>query len=126
MAAIAAPPISSELAGYTMAPQALFAPDVSDAAAATTDLGAASGLTENLLQRARSQLNTMYHFGGTSPASGFDCSGFVGWVYHDVVRDPLPRMANDLYKIDAPRVSSAGLAPGDLMFYRITGGKVSH
>ncbi len=79
-----------------------------------------------LLTRARSQLNSMYHFGGTNPEQGFDCSGFVGWIYHDVLRTALPRVADAMYKIDAPRISSAQLAPGDLMFYRITGSRVSH
>ena len=83
-------------------------------------------LLDTLLTRARSQLNSQYHFGGTTPEQGFDCSGFVGWVYHGVLRAELPRMADAIYKIDAPRISAAELAPGDLMFYRITGSRVSH
>ena len=83
-------------------------------------------LLDKLLTRARSQLNSMYHFGGTSPEQGFDCSGFVGWVYHDVLRTAVPRVADAMYKIDAPRISATQLAPGDLMFYRITGSRVSH
>ena len=83
-------------------------------------------LVDTLLTRARSQLNSMYRFGGTNPEQGFDCSGFVGWVYRGVLRTELPRVADAMYKIDAPRVSATKLSPGDLMFYRISGGRVSH
>ncbi len=83
-------------------------------------------LVDTLLVRARSQLNSMYHFGGTTPKQGFDCSGFVGWIYRDVLQAELPRVADAIYKIDAPRVSATKLSPGDLMFYRISGGRVSH
>lgn len=83
-------------------------------------------LLDTLLSRARSQLNSMYHFGGTTPEQGFDCSGFVGWIYHGVLRTELPRVADAIFKIDAPRISATQLAPGDLMFYRITGSRVSH
>ena len=84
-------------------------------------------LLNTLLDRARSQLNSQYHFGGATPEQGFDCSGFVGWVYRDVLRAALPRVADAIYKMDTPRIAATQLAPGDLMFYRITGSRrVSH
>lgn len=135
IAASASPAFTSEIDGFgsdyqqgyptNLLNKATFA----DAFARSQDALPVAGqplLLNTLLARARSQLNSMYHFGGASPEQGFDCSGFVGWVYHDVLRTALPRVADAMYKIDAPRISATQLAPGDLMFYRIAGSRVSH
>ncbi len=55
-----------------------------------------------------------YLWGGTSP-NGFDCSGFVQYVYKNAAGIELPR---DTYgQIGAgPRVSQDQLQPGDLVF----------
>ncbi len=135
VAAIAAPAFSSEIYGFAPDYQQVYSSNrlnqssFADAFALSQDALRTAGqplLLNTLLTRARSQLNSMYHFGGTNPEQGFDCSGFVGWVYHDVLRTALPRVADAMYKIDAPRISATQLAPGDLMFYRITGSRVSH
>ncbi len=135
VAAAAAPAFTSELSGFSAGFHHENATAFLDQATPgglielKQDLFPATGhtlLVDTLLDRARSQLNSMYHFGGTSPEQGFDCSGFVGWIYQGVLRTELPRMADAIYKIDAPRISAMQLAPGDLMFYRITGSRVSH
>ncbi|MCW7997893.1 MULTISPECIES: SH3 domain-containing protein [Clostridium] len=63
---------------------------------------------------ARQYLGTPYVWGGTSP-SGFDCSGFVQYVYRNAAGISLPR---DTYgQIGAgSRVSQDQLQPGDLVF----------
>ena len=63
---------------------------------------------------ARQYLGTPYVWGGTSP-SGFDCSGFVQYVYRNAAGISLPR---DTYgQIGAgTRVSQDQLQPGDLVF----------
>ncbi len=137
VAAAAAPAFTNEILGFVPEFQSVplhrgllqdATPAVNDMAI-VSEVGAAAGqqrLIKTLLTRARSQLNSLYHFGGTNPKQGFDCSGFVGWIYRDVLRTELPRVADAMYKIDAPRISATKLVPGDLMFYRITGGRVSH
>ena len=146
-AAVAAPAFTSQIQGFVPDYQMAWSDPAAVSSSTTVpilalDLALALGkdvvpmlaqtappkelLVNTLLTRARSQLNSMYHFGGTSPKQGFDCSGFVGWVYRGVLRTELPRVADAMYKMDAPRVSAAKLAPGDLMFYRISGGRVSH
>ncbi len=134
-AAAAAPSFTGEIQGFTPAYRQDYSTELSnqalslDSIALNQDMVSSSGeplLLNTLLTRARSQLNSMYHLGGTSPEQGFDCSGFVGWIYHGVLRTELPRVADAMYKIDAPRISATQLAPGDLMFYRITGSRVSH
>lgn len=86
----------------------------------------APGIEDQLLARAKSQINTPYHFGGTSPKTGFDCSGFVGWVYQQVTVAPLPRTAAAIFSLGAPKVERSAWSKGDLLFYRIRGNRVSH
>ena len=64
---------------------------------------------------ARHLLGVPYRWGGTSPATGFDCSGFVSFVYrHFGVA--LPRTTYEQFT-RGRRVSRAGLRPGDLVFF---------
>ena len=64
-----------------------------------------------------------YRSGGSDP-SGFDCSGFVWYVFaqHGLA---LPRTVSELYDVGA-RVDSDDLEPGDLVFFRTEGRVVSH
>ena len=48
--------------------------------------------------------------------SGFDCSGFVNYVY-DLYGYDLYRVAQDIYHNDGNYVAKADLQPGDLVFY---------
>jgi peptidoglycan DL-endopeptidase CwlO len=60
-------------------------------------------------------LGIPYLWGGTSPASGFDCSGFVMYVFAQVGVS-LPHHAASQYSLGVP-VSYDALAPGDLVFF---------
>jgi cell wall-associated NlpC family hydrolase len=64
---------------------------------------------------ARHLLGVPYRWGGTSPSTGFDCSGFVQFVYRHLGID-LPRTTYSQFGIGR-RVSRAGLEPGDLVFF---------
>jgi peptidoglycan DL-endopeptidase CwlO len=55
----------------------------------------------------------MYHYGGTSPSTGFDCSGFTAWVFGKVGIS-LPRTA-EAQRSAATPVSDP--QPGDLVFF---------
>lgn len=63
---------------------------------------------------ARSVLGTPYRWGGSSPASGFDCSGLIMWAYAKAGRS-LPHSSRSLRAMTRP-VSAAQLRPGDLVF----------
>ena len=64
---------------------------------------------------ARQFVGARYSYGGTSPAGGFDCSGFTRFVYaHFGIELPHSSWAQfDLGR----RVGRAGLRPGDLLFF---------
>ena len=68
-----------------------------------------------ILKTAFSQVGNPYRYGGSSPETGFDCSGFVGWVYGQFGVD-LPRSSRDMLSIGDP-VDRADLRPGDLVFF---------
>ncbi len=66
------------------------------------------------------QLGKPYQWGGTSPHTGFDCSGLVYYAYKDLVNFKIPRTANEMYHLrDAAPVKRDNLEKGDLVFFRI-------
>lgn len=66
------------------------------------------------------QVGKPYRWGGTSPNTGFDCSGLVYYAYKDLIRIKMPRTANEMYHLrDAAPVKRAELESGDLVFFRI-------
>ena len=71
----------------------------------------------DVLFRALGLVGTPYRYGGNTPASGFDCSGLVGFVYRDAAGLVLPRSSRDIADVDAPKVKRNKLAPGDLVFF---------
>ena len=70
-----------------------------------------------LMTEAAKYIGFPYVWGGSTPETSFDCSGFVCWVYtHSGVHN-LPRMtAQDIYNQCTP-VSKEELKPGDLVFF---------
>jgi cell wall-associated NlpC family hydrolase len=75
------------------------------------------------LSIARDMLGTRYRYGGASP-KGFDCSGLVYYSYRKAGID-VPRTTTEQYR-HSQRVKLSQLQPGDLIFFKITRGKLSH
>jgi cell wall-associated NlpC family hydrolase len=84
-------------------------------------------LADSILERGKSLIGTRYRFGGTSTTSGFDCSGFIGYLFREEAGMTLPRSTRDMINVDAPLVARNNLKPGDLLFFSTRGrGRVSH
>ncbi|CAM3194732.1 peptidase P60 [Pseudomonas floridensis] len=84
-------------------------------------------LAESILERGKSLIGTRYRFGGTSTTSGFDCSGFIGFLFREEAGMNLPRSTREMINVDAPVVSRQNLKPGDVLFFSTRGrGRVSH
>ncbi|HEY3364121.1 MAG TPA: stalk domain-containing protein [Symbiobacteriaceae bacterium] len=64
---------------------------------------------------AKKQVGLPYSWGGTSPETGFDCSGLVTYIGEQVGVD-VPRTSQELFKFGVA-VAKADLAPGDLVFF---------
>ncbi|MEP7334142.1 MAG: NlpC/P60 family protein [Actinomycetota bacterium] len=60
-------------------------------------------------------LGVPYKWGGASPSTGFDCSGFIMYVYAQIGVS-LPHYTGSQYAMGTP-VSRDQLAPGDLVFF---------
>lgn len=87
---------------------------------ATTQTSKASAI----IATAKQYIGVKYVYGGTTP-SGFDCSGFVQYVFakHGI---NLPRVSRDQYKIGTS-VSFSNLKAGDLVFFSLAkNGVVDH
>lgn len=75
---------------------------------------------QTAMNKLMSQMGKPYRWGGTSPNTGFDCSGLIYYAYKDVVRIKMPRTANEMYHLrDAAPINRAELETGDLVFFRI-------
>lgn len=72
-----------------------------------------------MLKEAEKYLGYPYVFGGSSPSTSFDCSGFVSWVLNHSGWDVGRLGAQGLYHICTP-VSPANAKPGDLVFFKYT------
>lgn len=76
-----------------------------------------------ILKVAQSLKGVPYRYGGTSPSSGFDCSGFTSYVYAKAGVD-LPRTSSAQANA-VQRISASTLKAGDLVFFH-SGGSVYH
>jgi hypothetical protein len=76
-----------------------------------------------IINKAHNYLGVRYHYGQSSE-KGFDCSGFVKFVFRNFGLE-LPHSSYTLYKISKP-VETAKAQSGDLVFFITRGKSVSH
>ncbi|MDR0491322.1 MAG: SH3 domain-containing protein [Oscillospiraceae bacterium] len=82
-------------------------------------------LGQQIIDYAMGYLGSRYVYGGASP-SGFDCSGFVTYVYKNF-NYTTTRNASGQYNNDGVKVSKDDLYAGDLVFFSANGGSsVTH
>lgn len=72
-----------------------------------------------ILAEAQKYIGMKYVFGGKSPSTSFDCSGFVCWVYTHTGVKNISTNAQGLYNACTP-VTEAEAKPGDLVFFQGT------
>ena len=82
-----------------------------------------SALGRRIVASSMQYLGVPYVFGGTTP-SGFDCSGYVRYVFANA-GIYLPRTADAQYECGYP-VSTSELVPGDLVFFSTYEAGASH
>jgi cell wall-associated NlpC family hydrolase len=105
------------------------ATDKTPATDANSDSQLAHDLRDTLIGLAMELRNTRYVRGGHDPSTGFDCSGFVRYVFEHAIGLHLPTNSASQYMV-GHTVARNDMQPGDLVFFRTAGrhgrGRVSH
>ncbi len=91
--------------------------------------GETSGLRKTLISLAMTLRDIRYVRGGRDPSTGFDCSGFVRYVFAHAVGLELPTNSASQF-LAGLKVNRGDMKPGDLVFFRTAGsrgqGRISH
>ena len=99
-----------------------FAPAVQDEAAAPP---ASKDPRRVLVEFALQLRDIRYRRGGRVPTTGFDCSGFVHYVFANVLGLDLPSDSASQFS-SGEKIARSDMQAGDLVFFRIHGKRVSH
>lgn len=108
-------PVVAETVAHSVSVRVIDAPAAGDALTPA----------RRLAQVADGLRHIRYRRGGRSPASGFDCSGFVRYVFQQGMGTELPNTSAAQFGYGQP-VSRDQLRSGDLVFFRTRGKRVSH
>ncbi|MCB5186493.1 C40 family peptidase [Methylobacillus caricis] len=84
-----------------------------------------SDIAQEVLMNALSLTGIKYTYGGKSPETGFDCSGFVRYVFQQSASMTLPHGAKAISRM-GQTVSPDQLQPGDLVFFNTLKSAFSH
>jgi cell wall-associated NlpC family hydrolase len=127
LCAAAAPAHADETAGQL--PQLPATPStltLTDSLPATPSfMSRAVSSVEGTLDRALDFIGIRYKRGGSSPETGFDCSGFVRYVYNETLGLVLPHNAKAISQ-SGENVDKNELKPGDLVFFNTMRRTFSH
>ncbi|NII10067.1 C40 family peptidase [Oleiagrimonas sp. C23AA] len=112
------------------APRLVLGPEVADLASSPLVLdappvGASNAAQQSLIRMALTLRDIAYRYGGNLPSTGFDCSGFVRYVFARVMGINLPHSSRSQFH-EGTRVARSQLHAGDLVFFRTRGRHVSH
>lgn len=134
--ALAAPSIPGDFSAWTLEsdPPVSAAVPLLPAQAQTLPVAAAeeplpakpsSRLRRLLADFSMSLRHIRYKSGGRDPSTGFDCSGFVRYVFRHGAGADLPSDSASQYRT-GKLVAKQDMKTGDLVFFRIKGKRVSH
>lgn len=84
-----------------------------------------SSRASELVSNAMSFLGVKYRYGGDSAGTGFDCSGFVRYVYQETLGMVLPHNAAQQSRM-GEKIPESELRPGDLVFFNTLRRAFSH
>ena len=96
-----------------------------ETAAVTLSTNSWSATAQEIILSALSQTGVKYKYGGNSPDGGFDCSGFVRYVFQQAANLTLPHGARAISQL-GQTVTQRELKPGDLVFFNTVRSTISH
>ena len=98
-----------------------------DEVLSTVSLKDIPGGRGKILTESKKYLGIPYSFGSKDPATGFDCSGYVSYVYEKAINYVLPAGSKFQFANGGGLlVNYEQLQPGDLMFFSHTGKSINH
>ncbi|WP_153075540.1 C40 family peptidase [Paraburkholderia bonniea] len=128
----------SQSAAYSSAPgldaspsSSSFLSNASSATSGSSGSGARSflsgmaGKAGDVVVGALGMIGVRYRWGGNTPDSGLDCSGFVRYVFQDTLGMALPRRAEEMSRV-GEKIRMSELQPGDLVFFNTMRRTFSH
>jgi len=93
----------------------------------TANLKNIPGARGKILTESRKHIGIPYSFGSKDPSTGFDCSGYVSYVYKKSIGHTLPAGSRSQFSSGGGvMVSFEQLKPGDLMFFSHNGRQIQH
>jgi hypothetical protein len=99
--------------------------DMDDDPATVTVPAKSSDAIGNMLLQSISLIGIPYRWGGNTPETGMDCSGFIRYLYKTSLGITLPRTAAEMSKV-GKRISVNDIEPGDLLFFNTRRGANTH
>jgi cell wall-associated NlpC family hydrolase len=121
-------PGNSQSAANEIYPMTDSAAPATAAAPATGTRSFLSGMASkagDVVVGALNMIGVRYRWGGNTPDSGLDCSGFVRYVFQDTLGMTLPRRAEEMSRV-GEKVRVSDLKPGDLVFFNTMRRSFSH
>jgi cell wall-associated NlpC family hydrolase len=101
------------------------APEAQTETAPARSANSWSATAQEIILSALSQTGVKYKYGGNSPEGGFDCSGFVRYVFQQAANLTLPHGARAISQL-GQTVTQRELKPGDLVFFNTVRSTFSH
>jgi cell wall-associated NlpC family hydrolase len=108
-----------------LCPAICHAEDAAQASSETGFFEQAGSAFQEVLQSALSLSGTPYKYGGNNPQTGFDCSGFVRYVFNQAANLTLPHGARAISQL-GKSIPVDQLQPGDLVFFNTLKKAFSH
>ena len=102
-----------------------FADESRVQSAITEAVAQGAGKLENLLDGALNLVGIRCRRGGSSVETGFDCSGYVGYVFREYLGLVLPRSSYEIARLGS-KIVDEDLKPGDLVFFNTMRHSFSH
>tara|TARA_B100000959_G_C14790735_1_gene545481 strand:- start:160 stop:831 length:672 start_codon:yes stop_codon:yes gene_type:complete len=80
-----------------------------------------------IITESKKHIGVPYSFGSKDPKAGFDCSGYVSYVYQKAINQTLPAGSKNQFSSgEGLMLNYDQLNPGDLMFFSFNGTSIQH
>ena len=97
----------------------------SQSSASSSVIALSANQRSHVVLTAMGLMDTRYRYGGSIPATGFDCSGLVAYVFNQAADQALPHNTAAIAQLSRP-ISKKQLKAGDFVFFNTLNRPFSH